>query len=64
MADVTSPDSQTQTVLQFKARVENGVIIPEEAITVPTGQVYLVTLVTVGGAIADPAAASEPDVRR
>ena len=44
MADVTAPDSQTQTVLQFKARVENGVIIPEEAITVPTGQLYLVTL--------------------
>ena len=44
MADVTAPDAQTQTVLQFKARVENGVIIPEEAITVPTGQVYLVTL--------------------
>ena len=41
-----SSDTQTNSemVLQFKAHYENGVIVPEENVSIPTGKPFLVTL--------------------
>jgi hypothetical protein len=44
MADTMTKASLRKKVLRFKARVENGVIIPEEAVSIPSDQTYLVTL--------------------
>ena len=44
MPDTATKSPSRKTVLRFKARVQNGVIIPEEAISIPSDQIYLVTL--------------------
>jgi hypothetical protein len=44
MTDAIAPGPGEKTILQFRARVENGVIVPEEAIDLPAGYTYLVTL--------------------
>jgi hypothetical protein len=44
MVSTANEGSLPKSILRFKARVENGVIIPEKAIAVPPGQTYLVTL--------------------
>lgn len=44
MPTVATQNSPAKRVLRFKARVENGVIIPVETISLPSGQTYLVTL--------------------
>jgi hypothetical protein len=31
-------------IFRFKARIENGVIIPQETVALPTDQTYLVTI--------------------
>lgn len=68
MVSTTKEGSLPRSVLRFKARVENGVIIPEKAIAVPSGQTYLVTLQLVPepdgdtevDALAEIAAVAEP----
>jgi hypothetical protein len=44
MTRATAERRPSKTRLRFRARVENGVIIPEKAIVLPSGQTYLVTL--------------------
>lgn len=44
MPNAAVPNASAKRLLRFKARVENGVIIPVEAVTLPSGRTYLVTL--------------------
>ena len=44
MANTLTEPSPTNHILRFKARIENGVIVPAETITLPADQTYVVTL--------------------
>jgi hypothetical protein len=44
MAEIMTEGSPTKTVLWFRARIENGMIIPDEQVSLSPGQTYLVTL--------------------
>jgi hypothetical protein len=43
LMDATQTISQA-TLLQFRAHVENGVIVPDEVVVIPSDQTYLVTM--------------------
>lgn len=40
----SGPQTNSEMVLQFKAHYENGVIVPEENVSIPTDKSFLVTL--------------------
>ena len=44
MAEIMTGSSPAKTVLWFKARIKNGMIIPDEQVSLSPGQTYLVTL--------------------
>jgi hypothetical protein len=44
MADTSTIINSQKRTFRFVARIENGVIVPQEEITLPSDQTYLVTI--------------------
>ena len=66
MTNEATVNTSSELPLRFRARVENGIIIPEETISLPPGHTYWVTLQTVSpsetdvDALAEIAALAQP----